>query len=75
MSKAKIAITLEPKTIAQVRAQVRLRRSRSVSAYIASAVSEKLESESLAQLVEDIQREHGRPSREAKAWARAVLKR
>jgi hypothetical protein len=75
MSKAKIAITLEPATIAQVRAQVRSRRSPSVSAYIASAVSARLESESMARLVADIQREHGRPSREAKAWARAVLGR
>jgi hypothetical protein len=29
--------------------------------------------DSMAQLVKDIQREHGRPSREAKAWAHAVL--
>ena len=73
MSKAKIAITLDPDTIARVRAQVRSRRSPSVSAYIANAVSARLESESMARLVEDLQREHGRPSREAKAWARAVL--
>lgn len=73
MSKSKIAITLEPDTIAKVRAQVRARRSRSVSAYIAGAVAARLESESMARLVEDIQREHGRPSRKAKAWARAVL--
>lgn len=73
MSKAKIAITLDLRTIAQVRAQVRSQRSPSVSAYIASAVSARLESESMAQLVRDIQREHGNPSREAKAWARAVL--
>ena len=73
MSKAKIAITLEPSTIARVRAQVRSHRSSSVSAYIAGAVSARLESESMARLVEDIQREHGRPSRKAKEWARAVL--
>lgn len=75
MSKAKIAITLEPRTIARVRAQVRLHRSPSVSAYIASAVSAQLESDSMVRLVEEIQREHGQPSREAKAWARAVLGR
>jgi hypothetical protein len=73
MSKSKIAITLEPRTIAEVKAQVRAHRSPSVSAYIASAVSASLESESMARLVEDLQREHGRPSRKAKAWARAVL--
>ena len=75
MPKAKIAITLEPGTIERVRAQVRARRSPSVSAYIAGAVSARLESESMARLVEEIQREQGRPSREAKAWARAVLEK
>jgi hypothetical protein len=75
MSKAKIAISLEPETIAQVKAEVRARRSPSVSAYIATAVSARLESESMARLVEDLQREHGKPSAEAKAWARAVLKK
>ena len=73
MTRAKIAISLEPGTIARVRAEVRSRRSPSVSAYIARAVTERLESESMAALVEELQREHGRPSREAKAWARAVL--
>jgi hypothetical protein len=44
-----------------------------VSAYISSAVTARLEAESMDRLVEEIQREHGKPSREAKAWARAVL--
>jgi len=73
MSKAKIAISLDPRTIARVRAQVRAKRSPSVSAYIATAVTARLEEESMDKLVEDIQRRHGTPSRKAKAWARRVL--
>ena len=73
MSKEKIAITLEATTVAQVRAQVRARRTPSVSAYISGAVSAQLESDAIARLVEELRREHGRPSPEAKAWARAVL--
>lgn len=73
MSKQKIAITMEKATLAQVRAQVRSRRASSVSAYISGAVSAHLESDAIARLVEDMQREHGRPSREDRAWARAVL--
>lgn len=73
MAKAKIAISLDPGTLVRLRAQVRARRSPSVSAYIASAVSARLESESMARLVQDLRREHGRPSGKAKAWARAVL--
>jgi hypothetical protein len=73
MSKAKIAITMEPKTIARVRAQVRAHKAPSVSAYIARAVEGRLEEESLADLVKEMIRERGEPSREAKAWARKVL--
>jgi hypothetical protein len=73
MSKVRIALTMESTTIAQVRAQVRSQRSPSVSAYTARAVSNRLESESMASLVEDIQKEHGKPSAEAQAWARGVL--
>ena len=73
MSKEKIAITLEAATIAEVRAQVRSRRAASVSAYISGAVTSQLESDAIARLVEELQREQGRPSKEARAWARAVL--
>jgi len=73
MSKEKIAITLEATTIAEVRAQVRSRRAASVSAYISGAVSAQLESDALAHLVEELRAEHGRPTKEARAWARAVL--
>lgn len=75
MSKEKIAISLDTATIAQVRAEVRSRRAPSVSAYISGAVSAQLETDALTRLVEDLHREHGRPSAEARAWARAVLGR
>ena len=75
MSKEKIAITMEAATIAQVRAQVRSRRSASVSAYISNAVAAQLESDAIARLVEDLRRVHAKPSPGAKAWARAVLGR
>ena len=73
MSKAKIAISLEAATVARVRARVRAHQAPSVSAYIASAISERLEAESMAGIVEELRRERGQPSREAKAWARRVL--
>jgi hypothetical protein len=75
MTKAKIAITLEAGTLAQVKAQVRSHRSPSVSAYIATAVSARLEADSMDLLVAELQRAHGKPSKEAKAWARGVLGR
>jgi hypothetical protein len=40
---------------------------------ISGAVAAQLESDAIARLVEALRREHGRPSKEAKAWARALL--
>jgi hypothetical protein len=75
MSKQKIAITLEAETLERVRTEVRLRRSPSVSAYISTAVAAQLEADAMRRLVEELRREHGKPSREARAWARAVLRK
>jgi Arc/MetJ-type ribon-helix-helix transcriptional regulator len=73
MTKAKIAITLDVKQLADVRARVRSRRSPSVSAYIAKAVADSLEADSMARIVEDMKRERGEPSPEDREWARALL--
>jgi hypothetical protein len=75
MSRQTIAITLEAETLEQVRTEVGLRRSPSVSAYVSAAVESQLEADALRRLVEELRREHGKPSRKARAWARAVLRK
>jgi hypothetical protein len=75
MPKEKIAITLEASTLARVKQQVRARKSASVSAYISDAVAARLEADSMGELVKELVREHGQPSKGARAWAREVLGR
>jgi hypothetical protein len=75
MPKEKIAITLEASTLAQVKDLVRSRKAASVSAYISDAVAARLEADSMGELVKELVREQGQPSRGARAWARKVLGR
>jgi hypothetical protein len=73
MAKAKIAITLEPDAIARVKARVRARKAASVSAFIARAVDRELEEESMADLIQEMEKRGGKPTRRDRAWARKVL--
>ncbi len=75
MSRQKIVIALDAEILEHARAQVRLKRSSSVSAFISAAVTSQLEADAMRRLVEELRREHGKPSRKARAWARAVLRK
>ena len=65
----KIAVSLPDELVAEARAAVREGRADSVSGYIAQAMAERMRRESLATLLDDLDRELGAPSEEAKAWA------
>jgi hypothetical protein len=75
MTAAKIAITLPVEQLARVRLAVRRGRAPSVSAYIARALAQQDREESLAELLRDLEQQHGKPTRGDKAWARRVLER
>lgn len=73
MTAAKIAITLPRAQLAEVQLAVREGRADSVSGYISRAVARQAREESLAVLLDDLTKQHGKPSRKAQAWARRVL--
>ena len=75
MTAAKIAITLPRTQLAQVKRAVRSGQASSVSGYIASALAEKEERESLRSLIEELKAEHGKPTKGDVAWAKRVLSR
>jgi hypothetical protein len=75
MTTEKIVITLESSTLARVKDQVRSLKAASVSAYISDAVAARREADSMGELVKELVREKGQPSKEARAWARKVLGR
>jgi Arc/MetJ-type ribon-helix-helix transcriptional regulator len=75
MTAAKIAITLPPEQLKRVKAAVRRGRAESVSAYIAGALARQEREESLADVLRDMVKVYGEPTREEKTWARRALRR
>jgi Arc/MetJ-type ribon-helix-helix transcriptional regulator len=75
MTTSKIAITLPKEQLARVQREVRAGRADSVSGYIARALAEQEQRESLRGLLRDLIREHGEPTTEDNAWAKRALAR
>ena len=75
MTAAKIAITLPLEQLAKVHRAVRAGEASSVSGYIAGALAEKAQRESLRVLVEDLKAEHGTPTKAEVLWAKRALAR
>ena len=73
MTKSKIAITLPQNQLARVHREVRAGRADSVSGYIAQALAEQEERESLRILVLDLIEQHGQPGAEETKWAKSAL--
>ena len=75
MTTTKVAVTMPAELLAEAKRTVRLRRAKSLSAFVSEAVDEKLARDELAAVLDQMDAEYGKPSREARAWARRVLSR
>ncbi|MCC6539739.1 MAG: toxin-antitoxin system antitoxin subunit [Bryobacterales bacterium] len=73
MTRAKIAITLPKDQLARVHREVRAGRADSVSGYIAQALAEQEQRESLQALLDDLIEQHGEPGAEDTQWAKLAL--
>ena len=71
--KRKIAVSVPEELVLGAEAAVRAGRSSSVSAYVSEALAEKGRRDSLLDVLDEMDREHGPPSREDEEWARRVL--
>ena len=69
MTKAKVAVTLPPALLQQVRRAVRAGRASSVSAYVAAALEEKAKLDDLEGLLAEMLAETGGPLTEAERRA------
>lgn len=74
-SGVKIGVSLPEERVIAARRAVAEGRASSVSAYIAAALERAEREQSLADLLDDLDRELGEPSAEAVAWADAELRR
>lgn len=71
----KITVSLPDDLVAEANEAVEAGRAASVSAYVADAMSEQREQDTLTELVGDMIAENGRPSQEDYEWAETVLGR
>lgn len=71
--RSRITVTVDQTAVEAAEAAVAAGRAPSVSAWVASAMSERAQSESLKDVLADIRAELGPPSDEETAWARSVL--
>ena len=75
MTRAKIAISLPKHQLERVHREVRAGRADSVSGYIADALAEQEERDSLRMLLGDLIEQHGKPAPEDVKWAESMLPR
>jgi hypothetical protein len=75
MTTTKVALTISSKAIAQAKREVRSGRAKSLSAFVSEALEEKLHRDELAEILDSMDAEHGRPNKKAREWARRVLSR
>lgn len=71
----KITVSLPDELVAEANEAVETGRVASVSAYVADAMSEQREQDTLTELVRDMIAEDGQPSPRDYEWAEAVLGR
>jgi len=75
MTTAKIAVSVPAGAVARARREVRAGRARSLSAFVTTALQEKLDRDDLAAVLDAMDAAHGRPDGRARAWARRLLSR
>lgn len=75
MNVAKVALSMPAEVLRLAKREVASGRARSLSSFVAEAVDEKLRRDELAAILDAMDAEYGKPSKEARAWAKRVLAR
>lgn len=75
MNSAKVALSMPAEVLRLAKKEVAAGRAKSLSSFVSEAVDEKLRRDELAAILDTMDAEHGKPTKEATAWAKRVLKR
>jgi hypothetical protein len=75
MTAAKVAISIPARVLKEAKQQVRNGHAKSLSALVTEAVEDKVRRNELAEILNQMDAEFGKPSTAAQAWAKRVLKR
>jgi hypothetical protein len=75
MTVAKVAITIPADILRLAKMEVDAGRAKSLSAFISQAVDEKLRRGELAEILDAMDAERGKPGMVVRAWAKSVVRR
>ncbi|MBX3187518.1 MAG: hypothetical protein KF819_10910 [Labilithrix sp.] len=75
MSSEKVALSMPAGVLHLAKKEVAAGRAKSLSAFVAEAVDEKLRRDELSRILDAMDAEHGKTTRAEKAWAKRVLAR
>ena len=75
MNAAKVALSMPADVLRLAKKEVAAGRAKSLSAFVAEAVDEKLRRDELTTILDAMDAEHGKPAKGATSWAKRVLKR
>ena len=75
MNASKVALSMPAELLRQAKKEVSSGRAKSLSAFVAEALDEKLRRDELASILDAMDAEYGKPSKKATAWAKRVLAR
>jgi hypothetical protein len=75
MTAAKLALTIPSDVVRLAKREVRAGAAKSLSAFVSEAVAEKLRRDELSSILDAMDAEHGKPTKQDRAWAKRVLAR
>lgn len=75
MTVAKVALSIPVEVLRSAKKEVAAGRAKSLSAFVAEAVDEKVRRGELTAILDAMDAEHGKPTKADTAWAKRVLKR
>ena len=74
MTTAKVALSIPEGILREAKKQVAKGRAKSLSSFVSEALDDKLRRDELEGILDAMDLEHGKPSKEATRWAKNVLR-
>jgi Arc/MetJ-type ribon-helix-helix transcriptional regulator len=74
MTTRKVALTIPEEALRLAKREVVRGRAKSLSAFVSEAVEEKLAREALSDVLDALDKAHGKPTKRDREWAERVLR-
>jgi hypothetical protein len=75
MTTAKVALSIPEEVLELAKKEVSAGRAKSLSAFVSTAIDEKVRRDELRSVLDEMDSVYGKPNKAARAWAKRVLRR